>query len=180
MELNYKKVKITEHAYKRASDRLGLTNRNHATGQIRSILKNAQRIGLIVSEDGNESILYALNRIAIYLSTDLQRVITVNRFENITYVPVKQKVKEIHEKELRKLDKVISSKTKYTKIIKAELGIEIANLSYRLIKTRSQSVKMACEARIKAIREYIKQLDDEVSQVQNAKRQLARSMVSVI
>jgi hypothetical protein len=178
----FEQVQMTDHAYQRAVERFNMAedNKKHILNYFKSILKDARLIGEVICEKGNKSILYANRRIAIYLSPDLKKIYTVNKFESVTYEPIKNIVSEILAKEIRKLTRVENARVKKLELIKVESEVDIAELRCRAFKTKSPSVKVACKARIKAIEEYIDELENEIQLMQITKRSMARSMVAVV
>lgn len=179
-ELNTKKIKMSPHAYARAAERFNKRNKEEALGHFRGILRQAQKIGETTCEKGNRTILYAYQRHAVYLSLDLTTIITVNRFENTTYEPIKDKMVSIHRKEFNKLERQERSTEKKLKLLQLESAIEIAQLNYRSIKTRSQNVKKECSYRIEELEAQLKNMEEELHKIKSSKRQVARSMVSVL
>lgn len=180
--MNVKKVVLTEHAYRRAIERFGLkrTDKQSVLCYCRSLLGKAKRIGVVTAENGNESVLYAGDRHAFYLSLDEQRIVTVNKHEHVTFVPIKEKLRLLHEKEIRKLERKERSLQKKIELAKLEAEIEIAELRLRIHKTRSQAVKMACKAKINAIEQTLNDMNDELNDIKALKRQVAKSMISIM
>lgn len=180
--MNVEQLKFTNHALKRIKERFNLKENsrqailNYCKGQLR----HAKRIGIVVSDDGKEAVLYAIGRQAYYLTPDETEVITVMRHEKITYNPIKDKIKVISERELRKLDRKEKSKCKYLELVMLEADLELSELKYRLYKTRSKAVKMACQARIKALEMRLQELKDEINQIKKEKTKIAKSMVAVL
>ncbi|MNF95308.1 hypothetical protein D3C84_780540 [compost metagenome] len=172
-------IELSPHAYQRASERFK-KDESAAPGYFRSILKQAKRIGLQKDSHGNDSILYAHGRIAIYVEPDLSEIKTVLKQESVTYSPIKTKVAELHEREIRKLERTEKSKLRNLQSEELQVNVEIANAKLRIHKTRSEAVRMACAAHIKGLEEYIGQLKEEIETVQSQKRQVCRSMVAVV
>lgn len=181
-ELKVGDIDLTDHAFKRFKERIngGCTEKSHALNILRSLLKRSVCLGENISEEGDPGILYAIDRHAIYLSSDLKRIVTVNRFETITHAKMKEKVKLIHERELnnlRRREKCLSRKHEREKL---KLTVELAELELRHYKTRSKNVKKECKQRQDEIVKYIRNMDHELKIVQDAIRQISRSMVSVL
>ncbi|MGM7720695.1 hypothetical protein [Metabacillus sp. Hm71] len=170
---------LSDHAYKRAKERFNM-NDSTAQGYFKSILNKATRIGIQKDEQGNNSVLYAHGRIAIYLSPDLTEIKTVLKQESVTYEPIKSKVAELHAKEIRKLERAEKAKLKKLETEELQVAYEISKAKLRMHKTRSESVRSACSAYIKGLEQYIEQLKNEIITIQENKRQVCRSMVSVI
>lgn len=179
MDVN--KLRLTNHAYQRIKERFNLNcDKEGALNYCKGRLKNAERIGIIVSKEGEETVLYAIGREAYYLSLDETTIKTVTKNVKITYEPIKEKIKEMHMKELRKLERKEKSKHKYLELLMLEANIELSQLKYRLHKTRSQAVKMACQARINALEITLQELQDEINNIKKEKTRIARSMVAVV
>lgn len=178
-EINFNKIILSQHAVRRSKERLNM-DKDNATGYLRSCLKKAKKIGIVVDTDGSESILYANGRIGIYVSTDHEEIKTVIKHENITYSPLKSKIEELHSKELRKFKRKENACVKRLENTILEANVEISQLELRMYRSRSVSVKTACKARISAIKIHIGELEDEIKMIQDSHRQIARSMVSVV
>lgn len=179
-ELNTKQINMSDHAYKRAAERLNLKDKNVALGHIRSALRRGKRIGHVTSEDGKLSVLYAHGRTGIYLTPDLKTVVTVTKHEVVTYEPLKHKLVSLHEKELRKLTRTEQARLRYLTDLKHDCDVEIAELKRRIHKTRSRNVKLQCEIRIKAIKQSIEEYENEIVELRSQRRQVARSMVALV
>jgi hypothetical protein len=179
-KLDVSKVKMNEHAYERAAERFNLTNKNEALAYFRGVLKKATCIGETICSKGNPAILYAHHHVAIYLSLDLTTIYTVNKFDTVSFEPLKNKIYQLHRKEFNKLDRTIKCKISRLKMYKLESAIELAQLEYRRIKTRSQNVRDCSNKRIEEIREQIKKMELEIINLQSDKRALSKSMVAVV
>lgn len=180
MDLDVKKITMTEHAYQRAKERFNMPDRSHALNHFRVTLKLAKKVGQTIVDDGTETILYAHGRTAVYLSLDLKTIITVNKFEYVSYQPIKDKVEALHRKEFKKLERIEKSKIRKLNDIKLKYAIEIAQLNYRQKRTRSNQVREYCESRKKEINIMFAEFEKEISEIQSNKRQIARSMVAVL
>lgn len=180
--MNVKKVVLTDHAYQRAIERFGLKvkDRQSVLGYCRSLLGKAKRIGVVTSEDGNEAVLYAGDRHAFFLTLDEQKIVTVSRHEHVTFKPIKEKLALLHEKEIRKLERKEHALQKKIELAKLEAQVEIAELKLRIHKTRSEAVKNACQAKIKAIEQTLEEMNKELNEIKSLKRQVAKSMVSIL
>lgn len=85
--LYVKGIKLSNHAFKRVTERLGIENLATATKYIKDLLKKATRVGLVVAYDGRLNVLYAHEQIGVYLSPDLKTVVTVNVHKEMMYPP---------------------------------------------------------------------------------------------
>jgi hypothetical protein len=178
-ELNTKQIIMTEHAYERVAERLGLKDRKQALGQIRSMLRTARRIGNVINSEGEESVLYAFGRVAIYLTTDLSRVKTVIKMDDLSYLIYRDKIKQMYDKELRKLERSEKSKRRKLKLEKLRLNAEIAQLQYRMAKTRSEKVKKESEEQIKNYISYLETLEIELKEILASKYTVAKALVTL-
>lgn len=172
-------VKMTKHAFQRAEERFHM-NKDTALPYFRSVLKSAKEIGVQTANNGGEAILFAKDRIGIYVSTDYKEIRTVIKRDTITYEPIKAKVAELHAKEIRKITRKEYTCKKRLQDEIYEINVKKAELELRKHKSRSKSVKMACQANINALNIYIKEKEDEINQIRNIKKQIEKSMISVI
>jgi hypothetical protein len=65
-------------------------------------------------------------------------------------------------------------------LLKYEFGAEISQHQLHIYKTKSQSVKLACQGRINALEQSLKELENEIDEVKNHKRQMAYALASVM
>ena len=105
IKVEVQEVKITHHGYKRIKERIGVKNSDEAKKSIRRMLKKAVKIGEVIAEDGNKSVLFAYKRNGIHLSTDLKRIVTVVRIHDINYTPIKDQLIDLHTKRIEKTNK---------------------------------------------------------------------------
>lgn len=178
--LDVDRMKVSRHAIRRARERYNRTNDKDAEGYIRGILRRAEFVGEVPDDDGNPGYLFAYGRHAIIVSLDHKVVVSFQRFESVTYDPLKEKVRELHAKEYRKLDRRERALRKRFKLIKAEADVEIAERKLAALKTRSEARRLACQARIRAVNEYIDELEGEIRAISDEKRRVLRSQVSVM
>lgn len=179
-ELSVNKITLSEHALKRVNERLGIKDTKTAVKTIRNTLKQAKRIGVVQDKKGEESVLYAYDGLAIYLTLDLTKVKTVIQRTELNYQPIREKVVELHKKELRKVERIEQMKKKRLRLEKLRINIELARLEYRKETTRSKNVKAQCDKEIKEYKSYIKSLESELDKISTQKKMIAHSLVSVI
>lgn len=181
IKLPIKHIEMTEHAYKRASQRLNLSDRNQALNYIKGWFKNSQYISDIYDDDSESyGCLYGHRGIAIVTSPDLKKVLTVYKKEFVTYEPLKKQVYELHRKKLNNYVRQENAKLKKLELLELECEVEVASLRLRSKKTRSQVVRNVCEARVNAIKQSLEEYKQELKQLQSERVKVAKSMISVI
>lgn len=103
--IDFDKLKMSSHALERAIECFGCSE-SEAFGKIIPLLKRAKRIGEQLAFDGRINVLYANRQYAIYLSPNLETVITVHKFQNVSYNKIQERLPELMEmyegEELRK------------------------------------------------------------------------------
>jgi gamma-glutamylcyclotransferase (GGCT)/AIG2-like uncharacterized protein YtfP len=174
-------IKMSTHANSRANQRFNLS-KTEALECFRDTLKKARYLGVVSDKYGSEGKLYTINKIAIITTLDLAEIKTVYRREDVTikYEPIRKKMCEFHDKELRKLNRRESSMVKKLELLKLETQVEIAQLNLRLHKTRSQAVKNVCKARANAINERIHEIESEINQIRKDRNTITKSIIAVI
>jgi hypothetical protein len=179
MEIDVENIKFTDHALQRAKERFNKNSKDAQT-YFKGILKISKYVGII--EDGNSkpNQLFAYNKIAIILSMDCKMVRTVFKADTITYDPLKNKVLELHKKKFNHYLIKERALQKRLNQLELESQVEIAECNLRKYKTKSQAVKNACEARIKAVEQTIQEYTLDIQNLQTEKRRIARSMISVM
>jgi hypothetical protein len=180
--INVKKVIITDHALLRAKQRSHWSKMKdeQIIGNLRALLKRAKRICNSVCERGNPSVMFAVDKYEIHLSPDLTKMHTIMRQEDITYAPIKNKMLELLEKEIRKLQRKEGARIKYLERLTYDCKVEMAELERQIFRTKSPSVKQSCQARLNAINTSIQEYKDEIKSIQDEKRRVSRSLVAVI
>lgn len=91
--LYVKGVKLSAHAFKRVKRHFNVRSLATATKMIRDMLKDAVCLGSVLSHKGRINVLYAYKQTAFFLSPDLKTLVTVNKFQEVTYRPFLKEVK---------------------------------------------------------------------------------------
>lgn len=181
MELNLSKVVLSDHAYERAVSRLSLqwTEFSSVNKYIRNQLANADYIGVTTANDGNMCHMFINRGIALYLDKSLETVVTINKFDKIPQNMLQDKIKNLFQKEFRKLDRSEKAKLKQLGLQKYEIELEIAELKLKEYKSKSESLKLACKGRIKALEIAINDFQEDIVKIKAEKRRIANAMVCV-
>ncbi|TVY09835.1 hypothetical protein FPZ49_10695 [Paenibacillus cremeus] len=181
-----KKLQVTEHAVKRAKERFNRRDRNDVLNFCKAHLGAAQYIGKTTSDNG-EGLMFSRHGVMIVLSEDLSKVITLMEIENRSHIartepntPLYKKLKSLYETEIRKLERSEKSCNKKVDYIKAELNVELSQLNLKLLKTRSESIRCACKARINAIETYIKDKESELCNIQSEKKKIIKALACIV
>ncbi|MCY9757678.1 hypothetical protein M5X00_25970 [Paenibacillus alvei] len=112
--LYVKAIKLSTHAFGRMKQHFDIVDIAVATRTAKEMLRHAVRIGSVLSYDGRINVLYAYRQTAFFLSPDLKTVVTVNKFEEISYKPLlkkvhngleREKLLELHFDYLREIEK---------------------------------------------------------------------------
>ncbi|WP_103110234.1 hypothetical protein [Brevibacillus reuszeri] len=172
------KISVSAHAIDEAVKDFRV-NRKVAEEWIRSNLRKARFIANIVSEEGRPSRLFAKNHITFILEEDTDTVITLYP-SDYTAASIRTKVENVVNRELRKIERKESATVKRNQLSRLELNVERAACLLRAEKTRSQSVKLAMQARIAAIDEYLTQLNEDIEKIRHEKRKIAKAVAAYI
>lgn len=154
-------VKVEPHANKRAVERFGVTH-DDATRWIREQFSTATFIGDTVDSFGVPGRLYSNGDVVFGVAPGEMRIRTVFKPES-RHPELERRVDEFLAKEIRKIDRHVEKLKRESSIKIAELNLEIAQLELCKAKSRSDSVILACEARIRAIGDVIRELEREVN-----------------
>lgn len=92
--LYVKAIKLSAHALARMEQHFEVSNLATATKMVKDMLRHAVRIGTVLSYDGRINVLYAYRQTAFFLSPDLKTVVTVNKFQKVSYKPLMKFAKE--------------------------------------------------------------------------------------
>ena len=181
--LNVKKINATDHAFKRARERFGWNTHNDSQilGNLRNLLSKSVYIGEVIEEEHRKtSHMFVSERRGIYLNKELTEIVTVIMHEYVTHVPLKRVMLDLHKKELRKLDRKERSRLKHLESLRDDCDVDLAILKRRLKRTRSESIRLSCQAKINAIKQTVNEYEEEIKRIQNEKRAISRSLAAVL
>jgi DNA repair exonuclease SbcCD nuclease subunit len=173
------KLTISNHALDEAVKKFG---RQHklAEGWIRSNFSQAKYIGMVLDDEAaKECRLFSHQRICFILATETDHVITVYPRRHATPT-LTSKINAIIEKEVRKAERKVRAVLNRNTLIKADVKVEIAELERRIVRTKSQSVKSACQARINALNEYLSEITTEEGNVKKEKSTLLKGVAMYV
>ena len=183
LKVKIEDIKLSHHAYENAIERFSLeeTERNEVEKYIRNNLLESEYIGSTTCTDGNEGHMFVNGKQCYQLTLDLKTIYTVYTIDNkIPYSPIRSKLKEVMRKEFNKLDRREHAKLKRLELMEYEVASEISDLKLRHYKTKSQSVKLSCQARINALEISLSELREEIQQLKMDKRQVAKTLAPVV
>lgn len=187
--LYIKGVKITSHAFDRIQECFNINNIATATRFVKDLLKKSKRIGSVLSYDGRINVLYAYDQTALFLSPDLKRVVTINKYKDTVYQPIikltkggnfsKDEMINLHLQFLEKVEKEESQQTQ--KILMIEKKVSEAISHYQSMLSLGKGCK-----RKKMIRELISEHNLELKiegwklfNIKVEKRHISKSLVSL-
>lgn len=153
-------MKIEPHAQKRAIERFGVDG-NRAAAWIREQFATAVYVGDTFDNLGNQRRIFSNGSVLIVVNAKEQRVHTVYKAES-RHRNIKRKVVDLVEREVRRIEKQIEKFERESSIKIAEIQVEIAELNLRKMKTRSEAVRLACDGRIGALYEEIREIRVEL------------------
>jgi hypothetical protein len=182
-EMPINRITVSDHAHQRCVERFGLqhTGRDAVSRYIHKHLADSKHVGKITSTDGNDGEMFVKSQFRFHLSPDLSTVITVVKVENkITPSPVNNKLNELAHREFRKLDRKEKARIRQLKRCELEGEVEIAECKLRAFKTRSEAVKLSCNARIVALENRLEELKQEIQCIKEDKRKVAYALASII
>lgn len=172
-------IKISDHAKKRFKQRVKSENVS-----IRDFCRNAvldgEYIGLIIGDDGNLAHCYLYKDYKVLIADYTVVSIVPKNKTSDSCKNIKSKLHNVYKVELNKLIRKSKSYEKYILELKLEAEIEIAELNYRIHKTKSPSIKMVCEARIIAIKESIKEYEEELHEMYKSKSQISNYVLATV
>lgn len=172
------KIAVTHHAIDKAVSAFRVDKRI-AEEWIRSNFRQARFIANIISEEGNPCRLFSGKHVTFILDAQEDRIVTI--YPSDTIAPhIRDKVESLISRELRKIERKESATIRRNTISRLELSVERAVCLLRAEKTRSQAVKMAMQARVKAIDEYFAQLDADIENVRHEKRKIAKAVAAYV
>ncbi|MFW5434300.1 hypothetical protein [Paenibacillus apiarius] len=154
-------VKIEPHAIKRATERFGVKH-DDAGRWIREQFTTAVFIGDSIDSFGAHGRIYSNGEVVFGVAPLEMRIRTVFKPEH-RHPELAQKVSDFLAKEIRKIERSTTKIKREASIKIAELNVEAAQLELRKVTSRSESVNLACDARIRAISEEVRELNRQIN-----------------
>lgn len=96
-KINYKILKMSRHATERVVDYFDCSE-ERAIKEVRFLLKHSKRVGEQLAYDGRINVMFVCNQYAIYLSPNLEHVITIHKFQQVSYNPIREILPELKAK----------------------------------------------------------------------------------
>lgn len=97
--IKYGKLKLSFHASLRAKQFLECSEKN-VLARVKCMLRQSRRVGEQLAYDGRINVLFVYKQYAIYLSPNLENVITIRKFDRVSYKPIKKMLPKL-SKELK-------------------------------------------------------------------------------
>lgn len=172
------RVRVSQHAAEEYVKDFGGTV-EQARSRIGVNIRRATHVAEVTGADGKSGVLYAYGG-ACYIVRHDERgpvVVTVYKTEPVV-AAVRDKVREMVTKELRKAERKERETACRIAVEKAEIVVEIAQINLRMVKSRSEAVRIACQARINALHTAIAELDEELRKVIGNKRAIAKTVAA--
>jgi hypothetical protein len=183
MELDVSKIDLSLHCIERAYERMNVTDwkKDKVCKYVKKQLEKSTYIGRISPTDGGtDSEMFTKGSYSFLLDTELTTIKTIIKTDRLPYNPSQEKAKCLYEKEFRKLDRKEKARLKQLELHRYEVDLELAELKLHIFKTRSQAVKLSCQARMKALDDRLKEFENEIVQIKNDKRQTAYVLAMLV
>jgi len=187
-----KRYNVTDHAIKRCVERLNKTAGN-AKAHLNDLMQTAYFNGNVPHPSGKIHKVYdhVKSRTRLIVSED-DFIITVYKFPKLPEVEspkpilsevptfLRDKVTQVVQRELARFESKERKVERRNSLSKAELEIEVAELKLRLLRARSESKKMALQARLEAVQIRIDELDNEINEVKREKTAVAKGVAAYL
>lgn len=181
MNVNPKKVKLSDHAFNRLHERFGIKSMEQAIGTVRQWLHFAEFVAEVTDEENDKpALLFAYKGTSIYLSTDLTTVLTVVQKEANIYNPLRKQLIQLHKKKLNHFTIKERAAQRKMELFELEANAEISQLKLRMHKTRSSAVKSSCLSRINEVNFKLDEWRRELDCCKSEKRKVAKSMANIL
>lgn len=188
--LYVKGIKLSKHALERVEQHFDISSSATATKFIKDTLSKATRIGAVLSYDGRINVLYAHDKTAVYLSPDLKTVVTVNKYETVSYEPLASVIKKrsLNKEEaiklhLEYLEELEQREKEYVKtVLNVELRVKEATDIYQSILDtgkRKSSRKRDIKEMISEHNLMLKKEGKKLFALKVEKRHICKSLVSL-
>lgn len=178
--LNGRRLCVTSHAAEEAVKDFGIMP-SLAANWVAETARKAKFISRgVMGADRKTCDLYGINR-ACFIVREKDNTVTI-----VTVHParpraiLRDRVEAFVLRELRAIERRERILERRIALTKAELDVEKAELNLRMLRARSESTRLACQARINAINEYYTQLDADLLAVKHEKRAVAKTVAAYI
>jgi len=188
-KLNFKKLKLSEHALKRAKERLSCSSlqRNDILNLCKSLIgsSNTSYVGISPCEDGNNCHMFVHKKHAFHISLDLSTIVTIVNHESKVgnvrhYIGLQGKIKLIYEKELTKIQKLELVNLRKLELIKLKENIDISQIKYKMHCTRSKTAKANYGKKLIEVCTHSRLIQSELDQIRNTKHNIMQTMASTV
>lgn len=180
-DLNHNRIVISSHAMIRIRERLGINKNNSETTKIiRSYLKDAKYIGIVLDEDNKEGRLYAHNGVAYYITLDKKCLMTVTKETKTRVSLLQNKVIDLYKKEIRKLTRKESARLKRLYELELKNKMDVATLEYKIHRSRSPKAKAEYNKQIEQLNKEFELMQKEIDDIRKEKKKLSKSLVAII
>jgi hypothetical protein len=95
--INYNNLRMTNHSVQRVMEYFKC-NENECLDKVKDILSKSERIGEQLAFDGRINVMFSYKQYAIYLSPNLKHIITVHKFQRVSYNPIREMLPTLQEK----------------------------------------------------------------------------------
>lgn len=186
--LYVKAIKLSSHAFERMEKHFKVTSLATATKIAKDMLKHAVRIGTVLSYDGRINVLYAYRQTAFFLSPDLKTLVTVNKFPNITYKPLlnrvnddldREKMLELHFNHLREIEKKEDEQIQLILSIEQKVRETTAQCATMLSLVKGVGRKRDIKRLISEMNAHLKAEGRKLFELKIEKRHLCKSIVAL-
>lgn len=94
--IKYRQLRMSKHAIQRATEYFDCSAYG-AINEVISLLKRSKRVGEQLAYDGRINVMFVCDQFAIYLSPNLMNVITIHKFNRVTYKPIESMIPELRK-----------------------------------------------------------------------------------
>lgn len=160
----YKKVNLflSNHADTRIKERFFITEDKLKKEFCIRIIEQGQYHGLQYDKDlDKEAHLYSKNGIIILIDKDKPEIVTIYEGDIGYYETAKNEITPIIKSKLNGARRKYQSLQKQITFSALDIQEEIIQLKRRLLKTRSEATRLACQARINALEEQLILLEED-------------------
>lgn len=191
-----KNIKLSNHAFERFQERINKGfDLMRATRYVKNDLKNAVRVGVILSFEGRINVLYAYNNIGYYLSPDLKTVVTIVLYENVNeeivcYLAEKhnvnssdltvEEIQNLHKKEVLELEGLEKEQCEILMKLEEEVTRTKSLCRDLILQANSRRKEKGYKSLISSNNYKLKIEGRKLFKISIKKRVVLRSMVALI
>jgi len=173
-------ITVSTHAKERVMERFHLQSKTKAKEWIENNIGDAEFLTVGLTDDGNNSRIFAKGDIFFALDLYSDHVVTVYKEDGRSKRDALRSISSVLEREMRKHKRETKRKLKELDVLYAEIQMEMGEVRLNLAQCRSKAKQTAYLARYNALSERMSEVTEETTQVRNEHTRIMRGFAAML